>query len=372
MGPRPGVSGDTGMRGVWLFLSLIVFLVALLAGPARANDLPVIYEGAPPEAEFDAPYAIRVLPGGSEVEISGSFSRAVPQSFAAVLDQTPQVRAVRLESPGGYVQPALAVAKIIQERGLDTYVGRFCASACTLVFLGGQHRYLAPDARLGFHQASAPGVAQVRADTVMRQAYGAAGVPSSFIDHVLRTPSQALWFPTRDELQEAGITSGAPPPEVVVPDSVLFQEWAEAARDLRWASDEALFQFATATADLLDPLQGAGSEICWDFTHHVPVDIETHVRPDALDALKAALQHVRDDVKEAPTVRQDSADEARVLAALFQTLPETVQSPTIAALRADADHAAFCPALRTMLNAALALPAKDRGPALRTLLSGQS
>ena len=354
------------------FLSRIVLLAALAAGPVRANDLPVVYEGAPPEAEFGAPYAIRILPGGTEVEISGSFARAVPQSFAAVLAGAPQVRAVRLESPGGYVQPALAVAKIIQARGLDTYVGRFCASACTLAFLGGQHRYLAPDARLGFHQATAPEVTQARVDTIMRQAYGAAGVPSSFIDHVLSTPSQALWFPTRDELQGAGITSGAPPPEVMVPDSVLFEEWAEATKDLRWASDEALLQFAAATADLLDPLQGAGSEICWDFTHHVPVDIETHVQAGPLYALKSALQHVRDDVKEAPTVRQDATDKTHVLAALFLTLPEAVQSPTVAALRGDAGHAAFCPAMRTMLKAALALPAADRGPALRALLSGQS
>lgn len=353
-------------------LSCIAVLAALVAGAARANDLPVVYEGAPPETEFDAPYAIRVLPGGSEVEISGSFSQAVPRSFAAVLAGTPQVRAVRLESPGGYVQPALAVADIIRTRGLDTYVGRFCASACTLVFLGGRHRYLAPDARLGFHQAIAPNAAQERVDTVLRRAYDAAGMPSSFIDHVLRTPSQGLWFPTRDELREAGISSGAPPSALVVPDSVLSLEWAEAAKNLRWASDEALLQFATATADVLDQLQGASPAMCWDFTHHVPVDIETHVRAGTLEALKTAVRHVRDDVTEAPTVGLAAADKARVLAALFLTLPEGVQSSTVAALREDADHAAFCPALRSVLNAALALPVADRGPALRALLSGQS
>ncbi|WP_158931907.1 hypothetical protein [Acidisphaera sp. S103] len=357
---------------VRLLLSCMALVAILVAGPARANDLPVVYEGAPPETEFNAPYAIRVLPGGAEVEISGSFSQAVPGDFAAVLAGAPQVRAVRLESPGGYVQPALTVADIIRTRGLDTYVGRFCASACTLAFLGGQHRYVAPDARLGFHQASASGVAQVRVDSVMRQAYGAASVPAAFIDHVLRTPPEALWFPSRDELVETGVASGPPPTALVIPDSVLFQAWADAVKDLRWASDEALVQFATTTVDLLEPLQGAGSEICWDFTHDVPVDIETHVQAGTLVALKAALQHVRDDVKEAPTVRVDAADKAGVLAALVQTLPEAAQNPTAAALRQDADPAAFCPALRSMLAAALALPVADRDPALRALLSGGS
>jgi hypothetical protein len=351
---------------------LAASILSTIASQAVANDLPVVYEGAPPEAEFGAPYAIRVLPGGTEIEISGSVSWAVPQNLTAVLAGAPDVRAVRLESPGGYVQPALAVADIIRARGLDTYVGRFCASACTLAFLGGQHRYLAPGARLGFHQAHAPNVAQTRVDPIMRQAYDAAGVPSSFIDHVLRTPSQALWFPTQDELRQAGVTSGPPPSALAVPDGILSPVWAETIRDLRWASDDALFEFATATADLLDQLQTASPSACWDFTHHVPVEIETRVQAATLDALKAALSHARDDVKQAPTMGLDASDQHRVLAALLRTLPVAAQSPTVAALRVDADHTAFCPALRTLLNAALALPPADRGPALRALLSGQS
>jgi hypothetical protein len=354
--------------------------VALLAGfflcgvsaRADANDLPAVYRGSStPEAEFGAPYAIQVLPGGEELEISGSFSRAVPQNFIAVLAQAPGVRTVRLESPGGYLQSAIAVAKIIKARGLDTYVGRFCASACTIVFLGGQHRYLAPNARLGFHQAHAPGVPQSLVDPILRQAYGEAGVPSAFIDHVLRTPTEALWFPTRDELNEAGITSGAPPPALLVPDTVPSPEWAEAVKDLRWASNDTLFQFATAMVNLLDQLQQASPAMCWDYTHQVPVDIESHVSRETLNALAAALRQVRVDLRETPAVGLDAEEKARVLAALFRALPAAAQKPTVAALRADGDHAAFCPALRTVLNTALALPAADRGPALRALLSGR-
>jgi len=103
----------------------------------------------------------------------------------------------------------------------------------------------------------------------------------------------------------------------------------------------------------------------------VPVDIETHVGNDTLDALKAALRQVHDDVKDAPAVGLDAAEKTRVLAALLHSLPVTVQNPTVAALRPDGDHAAFCPALRTVLDSALALPPADRGPALRALLSGQ-
>jgi hypothetical protein len=338
---------------------------------ARADDLPVVYHGpTSPEAEFAAPYAIRVLPGGAEVEISGSFSQAVVPDFVAALAQAPQVRTVRLESPGGYVQPAIAVEKIIRAHGLDTYVRRLCTSACTLAFLGGHQRFLAPDARLGFHQAQARDVPPEQVDETMRRAYGGSGVPADFIDHVLRTPPRAMWFPSRNELGDAGITTGAPPPELAASDAAPFPEWAETIKDLRWASDDTLGQFATAMSNLLEQLQAASPEVCWGYAHNVPADLERHVRRETLETLAAALRRVRDDVREAPSVGIGAAEKSQVLAALFRSLPAGVAGPAVAALRADGDHAGFCPALRTVLDAALALSAADRGPALRALLSG--
>jgi hypothetical protein len=356
------------LRAGWL--ALVVVFSGLVA--ARADDLPVVYHGPTlPEAEFGAPYAIRVLPDGTVVEISGSFSAAMVPDFVAALAQAPQVRTVRLESPGGYVQPAIAVAKIIRTRGLDTYVVRLCVSACTLAFLGGHQRYLAPDARLGFHQAQAPGVPPEQVDLTMRQAYGGSGLPADFIDHVLQTPPRAMWFPTRDQLRDAGITTGAPPPDLAASDAAPLPEWAETIKDLRWASDDTLGQFATAMSDLLGQLQAASPALCWGYAHNVPADAERHTRQETLEALAAALRRVRDDVREAPSVGIGAAEKTQALAALFRSLPAGAQGPAVAALRADGDHAAFCPALRSVLNAALALPPADRGPALRALLSGR-
>jgi hypothetical protein len=350
-------------------LAAVIVCGALV--PAWADDLPVVYHGpTSPAAEFGAPYAIRVLSGGSVIEISGSFSRAVPPNFVAVLAQAPQVRTVRLESPGGYVQPAIAVGKIIQARGLDTYVGRFCASARTLAFLGGHDRFLAPEARLGFHQAHAPDAPPKRADPVLRQVYNDAGVPPAFIDHVLQTPPRALWFPAQNELRDAGITTGAPPPDLLVAENAVSPEWVETIKQMRWASDEGLIQFATVSADILAQLQQASPAICWDFMHREPADFETHVKHETLDALAAALRLARDDVKQAPAMGLDAAEKASILATLGASLPAESRGPTVAALRADGEPATFCPAVRTMLRAALAMPAASRGPALRALLSG--
>src|SRR5689334_9866491 len=140
-------------------MSIIVRLAPLLG-------LLLAFPGvaAAPSAEFDTPYQLRLSDNGSVLELSGSFSWALPQSFQALLAGAPDVRMIRLESPGGHVQPAIEIATLIHERGLDTYVGRFCASACTIAFLGGRQRRLGAGSRLRFHQASAPGLPSVLGD----------------------------------------------------------------------------------------------------------------------------------------------------------------------------------------------------------------
>ena len=82
----------------------------------------VTADAAPsPTTEFDVPYQLRVESDSVVLEVSGSFSWALPQNVQAVLAAAPQVRVVRLESPGGHVLPAIQTANIIQQHGLDTY-----------------------------------------------------------------------------------------------------------------------------------------------------------------------------------------------------------------------------------------------------------
>lgn len=190
-----------------------VFLALLTAGLAAGRPI-----AAPsPTFEFDIPYQLRVLPGGTVIELSGSFSWGLPQSLQALLASEPNVRVLQLESPGGQVQAALQVASMAQERGLNTYVGHVCASACTIAFLGGHQRWLGPDGRLGFHLGRGPGVAPQLVAEYMRQAYEKYAVPPRFIAHVLRTPPESLWFPTPEELRAIHYTTGPPPATVVEP-----------------------------------------------------------------------------------------------------------------------------------------------------------
>ena len=100
------------------FLAWAALVFALLCGAA----------GAAPTAEFEVPYQLRVLSDGSVLEVSGSFSWAMPQNFQAMLASAPLVRVVRFESPGGHLQPAMEIAAIIHQlvgglRAAMGYVG---------------------------------------------------------------------------------------------------------------------------------------------------------------------------------------------------------------------------------------------------------
>ena len=62
-----------------LFFGWLSLLLVLACGPAAAS----------PTAEFDIPYQLRVLPDGAVLEVSGSFSWALPQNFQAVWPPRP-------------------------------------------------------------------------------------------------------------------------------------------------------------------------------------------------------------------------------------------------------------------------------------------
>ncbi len=161
--------------------------------------------------EFEGPYAVRVLHQGSEIEISGTFSWALPQQVGVALAEAPQARLVRLDSPGGHIKAALEVADMIHARNLDTYVGRMCASACTIAFLAGHQRFATETARLGFHQAHGPGLTPADSNMLLRLAYQNYSLPPAFVAHVLRTPPQDLWVPDLAELRRAGIVTDVAP-----------------------------------------------------------------------------------------------------------------------------------------------------------------
>jgi hypothetical protein len=341
----------------------LVLVIMLLAG-ARAGAVP------PPTTEFDIPYRLRIVSDGTVLELSGSFSWALPQSLQAVLASAPRVRVVRLESPGGQVLAALQVAAIIQRGGFDTYVGRFCASACTVAFLGGRHRWLASGARLGFHQAHAPGAPPERFNAILEAAYEKFGVPPIFVVHVLNTPPTDLWYPTQRELRAAHFTTGDAPAALLALGRSPLPSFSDSRRLVRAAPDSAVIDFATSLDKLIGRLQEINPEACWAFAFDGPDD-PRDVFPRALiDGLKLAHQRLSEAAGPTQAVALAPAQIKQVREALLADLRAKGQIAALEQLRSGANHAAFCPALRDLLRAALELPEHRRVTALRVILSG--
>lgn len=123
------------------------------------------------------------------------------------------IKRVELASPGGRVREAERMAQALKEHRQEARAVGRCASACTLVFLAGQPRHLAPEGQLGFHRASTGTynpVFEELANQQLARSYRALGLPENMIDKTLRTPAQGMWFVPREELQAQGLIAPSP------------------------------------------------------------------------------------------------------------------------------------------------------------------
>jgi hypothetical protein len=116
----------------------LCLLVAAVTG-ARAD---LLYT---PEETPDGAVFLVVSGVISSTEDIGAFSRAIAASHA---------QAVMFDSPGGNIDKALELGRLIRKLDLDTIQLRRleCASACAFAFLGGVMRYAEPGS-IGVHKA---------------------------------------------------------------------------------------------------------------------------------------------------------------------------------------------------------------------------
>lgn len=115
--------------------------------------------GAAPRADLAKPMTIELVAGG-RLEASGTITPGTAERFKAEIDKRGDyVKTVVLNSPGGSVSDALAMARLIRERKLDTLVEAqaLCASSCPLLFAGGAKRSAETGATIGVHQVFATG-----------------------------------------------------------------------------------------------------------------------------------------------------------------------------------------------------------------------
>jgi hypothetical protein len=200
-----------GGRAVWGRVAMVVLALALLRLViVGIEQAPIVGQSVMLAIGRDTMPAarLRIVNRATEVEISGGLSFGTADRLKAILDATPSIRTVRLDSSGGWIAEGAKLADLVERRKLSTHTARECDSACLLVFMAGEHRSLGSNANLGFHEASIAGVGgKVASDgtQTIREALERKGVPEAFIRNALSTPASSIWYPTTQELIAAHV-----------------------------------------------------------------------------------------------------------------------------------------------------------------------
>ncbi|MBS7811327.1 hypothetical protein [Roseococcus pinisoli] len=119
--------------------------------------LPKVAGAVPPSPPPEAPrVSIERFAGRNIIVISGPIMEETEAAFPLALAQAGARPLVFLDSPGGIIQSGVAIGRLIRARGLQTVVPNrsICFSACGLIWLAGEERWLGEGARVGFHAAS--------------------------------------------------------------------------------------------------------------------------------------------------------------------------------------------------------------------------
>lgn len=133
------------------------------------------------------------------------------QALSEVLKQNPGYTLIQLESPGGFVIEGLRMAEMVSQRHLDTVSFDACASACTLVMVTGQERYLGPTVQMGFHRS---GFAHVyedygwsKVDYQIAAHLRKYGAKDDFISQALKEPMFRIWWAPHEDMYSGGFAS---------------------------------------------------------------------------------------------------------------------------------------------------------------------
>src|SRR3954471_6030581 len=189
----------------------------LPGGDKRHTALPQ------PDGAMAKPMTFELV-GGGRLMATGTITPGISEAFAAeVGKRADYIKTVVLNSPGGSVTDALAMGRLIREKKIATELvaGKYCASSCPLVFVGGIERRAGDKAAIGLHQVAAIGsvsaaprdemdVAQ-RISAPCQRYLGDMGISLQVWVHAMETPHDKLFIFKPDELTSLNIVTSAAP-----------------------------------------------------------------------------------------------------------------------------------------------------------------
>ncbi|WP_436637642.1 hypothetical protein [Microbaculum sp. FT89] len=155
-----------------------------------------------------------VIGDGRFAEMTGAIEIDADKEFSAFLNSNPNVIGIRLNSPGGIVVNAIAMAEEISKRRLSTFIAedQSCASACAILFFAGYDRLV--KGRLGVHQMDDGG----RGDASTLQfvlaeqldAFQRFGVPWTVTHYMLTTPPWEMRWLSDDDIENLALNRDLP------------------------------------------------------------------------------------------------------------------------------------------------------------------
>lgn len=150
----------------------------------------------------------RISDAKDRLIVEGDFSMGTAKRVSEALEAAPWVKLVEFNSRGGVAIEGLALATVLQARGVDTAVTNYCASACITAFAAGDRRYIGPKATLALHSAGggwrggSKEVNDAHAELLARQ-----GVAEWFIERERETPNSDIWKPSGPALFGSGLVT---------------------------------------------------------------------------------------------------------------------------------------------------------------------
>jgi hypothetical protein len=188
-------AGVAQLALAWHVVSDAQYTVRWLIGPALGDSrLPTI----------------TVHDNGTRLRLEGALELGAKHLLRKSLDAHRGVRLVELDSPGGLVIEGLAIGRLIEARGLDTFAPRRCHSACGMAFAGGAGRFITEATRMGMHSAGGTGATEeeiAEANRIADAYLGERGVDWYLIDKGSAVPHEGAWFPDAWVLLASGLAT---------------------------------------------------------------------------------------------------------------------------------------------------------------------
>ena len=188
-------------------ISAVTALIGLAMVTAAPGGMASLHEAATDQDEIGR-QGHSVEADEQTLQLSGYMSWGLLDQVNNAFAQNPGINTVVMNSPGGHIQVGTRLYKLFRARGVTTVAEGLCGSACTIAFIGGKERILNKGAKLGFHSAAGSGQVLVEAaNQKLISTFREFGAGDAFIERMLATPPEDVWYPDRKQLLATGIVT---------------------------------------------------------------------------------------------------------------------------------------------------------------------